>query len=405
MLLVRLLKAVIKSGGITLIDARGRSHDIHGDFSAGPHVAIRLHDRSLHRKLLFNPKLKFGEAYMDGTLTIEDGTLYDLIDVLCMSVEEFEKTRIGRIGDWLSLIRRRIDQYNPVGLARQHVAHHYDLDDRLYSLFLDDDRQYSCAYFTSNNESLEEAQQNKKRHIASKLLLEPGQRVLDIGCGWGGLALYLARVADIEVVGLTLSEEQHKVATRRARDAGLDGKVSFKLLDYRQEDERYDRIVSVGMFEHVGVQHFKQYFGTIKRLLKDEGIALLHSIGRRDPPTTTNPWVRKYIFPGGYTPAISETMAAIEKQDLWVTDIEVLRLHYADTLKEWNRRFQQNREQVAEIYDERFCRMWEFYLQGCEISFRRLGQMVFQMQIAKTVDAVPITRDYMREWETTNLAA
>jgi cyclopropane-fatty-acyl-phospholipid synthase len=404
-LLARLLRAVLKSGGITLIDASGRSHDIHGDLSAGPHATIRLHDRSLHRKLLLNPKLKFGEAYMDGTMTIEEGTLYDLIDVLCMNIDNFEKTRVGRIGDWISLITRRIDQYNPVGLARKHVAHHYDLDDRLYSLFLDDDRQYSCAYFTNNNESLEEAQHNKKRHLASKLLLQPGQRVLDIGCGWGGLALYLARVANVEVVGLTLSEEQHKVATRRAKEAGLEDKVTFKLLDYRQEEERFDRIVSVGMFEHVGVQHFKQYFSAIKRLLKDDGVALLHSIGRREPPSTTNPWIRKYIFPGGYTPAISETMAAIEKQDLWVTDIEVLRLHYADTLKEWNRRFQQNRDKVAEIYDERFCRMWEFYLQGCEISFRRLGQIVFQIQIAKQVDAVPATRDYMREWETANLAA
>ncbi len=405
MLLSGLLKTIVKAGGITLIDARGRTHVIEGDLSAGPSVTIKLHDRALHRKLLLNPKLQFGEAYMNGTLTVEDGTLYDLIDVLCMSIDTFETTRIGRVGDWLSVLTRRIDQYNPVRLARKHVAHHYDLSDKLYSLFLDEDRQYSCAYFTSNNESLEEAQQNKKRHIAGKLLLEPGQRVLDIGCGWGGLALYLARASDVEVVGLTLSEEQYKVAVSRAREAGLDDKVTFKLLDYRLETEQFDRIVSVGMFEHVGAHHFKQFFAAIKRLLTDDGVALLHSIGRRYPPGTTNPWIRKYIFPGGYTPSLSETLAAVEKQDMWVTDIEVLRLHYADTLREWNRRFQANRSEIAKIYDERFCRMWEFYLQGSEIAFRRLGQMVFQMQLSKSVDVVPPTRDYMREWETTNLAA
>jgi cyclopropane-fatty-acyl-phospholipid synthase len=404
-LLTGLLRTIIKAGGITMIDARGRTHVIEGDLDAGPAVTIRLHDRALHRKLLLNPKLQFGEAYMEGTLTIEDGSLYDFIDVLCLNVDTFEKTRIGRVGEWLSLLTRRFDQHNPVRLARKNVAHHYDLSEKLYSLFLDEDRQYSCAYFTNNNESLEEAQQNKKRHIASKLLLEPGQRILDIGCGWGGLALYLARAADVEVVGLTLSEEQHKIAVQRAKDAGLDDKVTFKLLDYRLETEQFDRIVSVGMFEHVGGRHIKQYFSAIKRLLTDDGIALLHSIGRRNPPGTTNPWMRKFIFPGGYTPALSETLAAVEKQDLWVTDIEILRLHYADTLKEWNRRFQTNRDAVAEIYDERFCRMWEFYLQGSEISFRRLGQMVFQMQLSKQVDNVPTTRDYMRQWETANLAA
>ena len=405
MLLIGLLRTIIKAGGITLIDAQGRTHAIEGDLDAGPSVTIRLHDKALHRKLLLNPKLHFGQAYMDGTLTIEDGSLYDLIDVLCLSLDTLEKTFIGRMCDSLSLLTRRFDQYNPVRLARKNVAHHYDLSEKLYSLFLDEDRQYSCAYFTNNNESLEEAQQNKKRHIASKLLLEPGQRVLDIGCGWGGLALYLARVADVEVVGLTLSEEQHKIAVQRANDAGLQDKVTFKLLDYRLETERFDRIVSVGMFEHVGARHYKQYFGAIKRLLTDDGVALLHSIGRRHPPGTTNPWMRKFIFPGGYTPALSETLAAVEKQNLWVTDVEVLRLHYAETLREWNRRFQKNRQEVANIYDERFCRMWEFYLIGSEIAFRRLGQMVFQMQLSKQVDNVPTTRDYMRQWETANLAA
>ena len=279
------------------------------------------------------------------------------------------------------------------------MAHHYDLSGRLYDLFLDKDKQYSCAYFEDENDGLEEAQHNKKRHIAAKLLLESDQKVLDIGCGWGGLALYLAREAGVEVTGLTLSREQHGAAEERAREAGLDNQVRFRLQDYREEAETYDRVVSVGMFEHVGATHYREFFGKLRRLLKEDGVALLHTIGRAGPPGATNAWLAKYIFPGGYTPALSEMMAAIEKEDLWVTDIEALRLHYAGTLRHWRERFAANRDEIRDLYDEKFCRMWEFYLTGCEQSFRRMDQLVFQIQIARRRDAVPLTRGYIERWE------
>ncbi|MEK9831993.1 MAG: cyclopropane-fatty-acyl-phospholipid synthase family protein, partial [Rhodospirillaceae bacterium] len=267
-------------------------------------------------------------------------------------------------------------------------------------LFLDRDRQYSCAYFDGTHDDLDRAQEDKKRHIAGKLLLnEPGKKVLDIGSGWGGMALYLAKTTGADVTGVTLSKEQHKVSEKRAADAGLSDRVRFKLQDYRDEPETFDRIVSVGMFEHVGAGHYLEYFRKAKDLLTDDGVFLLHSIGRMEPPGTTNAWLRKYIFPGGYTPALSETLSAIEKAGLWVTDIEILRLHYAETLHHWYERFMAQREKALELYDERFCRMWEFYLIGCEISFRRMGQMVFQIQIAKRQDAVPLTRDYMTDWD------
>ncbi len=405
MLLANLMSKVVAFGQLTLIDATGKSHVIGLATGDDPKVSVRLRDKSLQRRLLLNPKLVFGEAYMDGSLTIEEGSLYDLIDILAGGIDNFEATAIGRFGEIVGRALRKVQQYNPVGRAQKNVAHHYDLSSTLYDLFLDKDRQYSCAYFTSNNEGLEQAQDNKKRHIAAKLLLEPGQKLLDIGSGWGGLGLYLARVGDVDVTGVTLSKEQHALSNRRAEEAGLSERVRFKLLDYRQETEKFDRIVSVGMFEHVGAVHYREYFRKLNDLLTDDGVALLHTIGRASPPGTTNPWLRKYIFPGGYTPALSEAMAAIERTGLWVTDVEVLRLHYAETLREWRRRFQDNRAKIAEIYDERFCRMWEFYLIGCEVAFRRLDQVVFQIQLAKKVDTVPMTRDYMVDWERNNLAA
>ncbi len=284
---------------------------------------------------------------------------------------------------------------NVVGKAQTNVAHHYDLSGALFDLFLDDDRQYSCAYFASPNDSLEQAQANKKRHLAAKLLLEPGMRVLDIGSGWGGLGIHLAETADVEVVGVTLSEEQHKVSEARAKAAGLADRVTFKLLDYREEPGRFDRIVSVGMFEHVGSGHYDEFFCKMRDLMTPDGVCLIHSIGRKGPPAPTGTWITKYIFPGGYTPSLSETVAAVERTGMWVTDVEILRLHYAETLKEWNRRFQANRDKAADLYDERFCRMWEFYLQICEIAFRRMDWMVFQLQLAKAVETVPLTRDYI----------
>ncbi len=276
------------------------------------------------------------------------------------------------------------------------------LPDRLYDLFLDSDRQYSCAYFQNPNEGLETAQLNKQRHLAAKLLFEPGQRILDIGSGWGGLALYLARAGARQVTGLTLSQEQLKIADRRTAEAGLDDKVHFHLRDYREETGTYDRIVSVGMFEHVGVNHYPEFFAKVKELLSEDGICVLHSIGRMAGPSTTCSWIRKYIFPGGYAPALSEVLPVVEQSGLWVADIEILRLHYAETLRAWRHRFQANRPRIARLLDERFCRMWEFYLAASEAAFRHGDHMVFQMQLAKRRDAVPLTRDYITEWQHTH---
>jgi cyclopropane-fatty-acyl-phospholipid synthase len=398
MLLARFLDAVIDEGDFTLIDARGKTCKLGN--GAPPRITIRLHDRATERRMLINPRLAAGEAYMDGTLTIEDGSLFDLINLIGRNIEIFENHWFSDFSANISRVFKRLQQYNPVGKAQQNVAHHYDLSDDLYDLFLDSDRQYSCAYFDGTHSDLERAQDDKKRHIAAKLLLnEPRMKVLDIGSGWGGMGMYLAKTTGADVTGVTLSKEQHKVSEQRALDSGLSDQVRFKLQDYRDETETFDRIISVGMFEHVGAVHYLECFKKTKQLLKDDGVFLLHSIGRMKPPGVTNPWLRKYIFPGGYSPSLSETLAAIEKAGMWVTDVEILRLHYADTLHLWYERFMAQRDKALELYDERFCRMWEFYLIGCEISFRRMGQMVFQIQIAKQQDAVPLTRDYIRDWE------
>ena len=397
MLLARLFDRLITVGRLRLTDADGRVHAFAG--GPGPAVAIRLHDRALHRRLLLRPRLYLPEAYMDGSLTIEEGSLYDLVDLLSANLEALPRGGVERLLNGSHRLWRRLHQYNPLGRARRNAAHHYDLSDRLYDLFLDRDRQYSCAYFRDGNDDLETAQLDKKRHIASKLLLRPGHKVLDIGSGWGGLALYLAGECGADVTGLTLSTEQHKVSVQRTAAAGLADRVRFHLRDYREERAQYDRIVSVGMFEHVGVNHYPAFFARVKALLAPDGVALLHSIGRMDGPGSTSPWIRKYIFPGGYVPALSEVTPVVERERLWITDIEILRLHYARTLRAWRERFERNRERVAAIYDERFCRMWEMYLVGSEVSFRRGGLLVFQMQLAKKVDTVPLTRDYMLDWE------
>jgi len=397
MLLSRLLERAITIGRLRVIDAGGVLHTFNG--SAGKSVTIRLRDPALHWKLAAKPRLYFGEAFMDGKLTIEEGSLYDLVDLLAINLEAMPEGLPARLLNGSVALFRRIHQYNPLPRARQNVAHHYDLSDQLYELFLDQDRQYSCGYFRDDSEDLETAQLDKKRHIAAKLLIRPGQKVLDIGSGWGGLALYLAGECGADVTGLTLSVEQHKVATRRAAAAALSDRVRFYLRDYREEDRHYDRIVSVGMFEHVGVNHYRAFFTKLKSLMAADGVALLHSIGRKDGPGSTSPWIRKYIFPGGYVPALSEVLPVIEQLRLWVTDIEILRLHYAETLRAWRRRFERNRDRVRAIYDDRFCRMWEMYLVGSEIAFRRQDHMVFQMQLAKSADVVPLTRDYMLDWE------
>jgi cyclopropane-fatty-acyl-phospholipid synthase len=397
MLLARFFERIITIGRLRITDAGGASHQIVG--APGPSVALRLHDRALHWKLVARPRLYLPEAFVDGTLTLEEGSLYELVDLLARNLEALPEGTLSRLLNGSYTLLRRLHQYNPMSRARSNAAHHYDLSDQLYELFLDQDRQYSCAYFRDGHEDIDDAQLAKKRHIAAKLMIRPGQKVLDIGCGWGGLALYLADECGADVTGLTLSAEQHKVATRRAAAAGLADRVRFHLQDYREEAGRYDRIVSVGMFEHVGVNHYPAFFAKLKSLLTADGVALLHSIGRMDGPGSTSPWIRKYIFPGGYVPALSEVTPVVERRRLWITDIEILRLHYARTLRAWRRRFEQNRARIAALYDERFCRMWEMYLVGSELAFRHGGLLVFQMQLARAVDAVPLIRDYMLDWE------
>jgi cyclopropane-fatty-acyl-phospholipid synthase len=333
-------------------------------------------------------------------LTIEEGTLFDFLE-LCFENLGTEPLRfpLARISDGFRTLVRRIRQFNRASRSRANVAHHYDLSDALYDLFLDADRQYSCAYFLKPDDTLEAAQAQKKRHIAAKLLIKPSQKVLDIGSGWGGMALYLNEICEADVTGLTLSEHQWSVSNQRASLATVSEQVRFKLLDYRSETSKYDRIVSVGMFEHVGVNHFRTFFDKISQILADDGVALIHAIGRPDGAGHTNPWIDKYIFPGGYCPALSEVLPFIEKAGLLVTDIEILRLHYAETLKHWRERFEKNRAAIRALYDERFCRMWEFYLITSELSFRYQAQMVFQIQLAKKIGTVPITRDYIEEFE------
>jgi cyclopropane-fatty-acyl-phospholipid synthase len=386
----------IKTGRLKVTAPDGRIHLLKGA-AEGPEASIRVADKRLLRRMLVMPDLYLGEAYMAGTLTVEEGSLYGVLDFFACNL-------MSRLHDSTATALPSSFQNNVVGQSKANVAHHYDLNRKLFELFLDRDLQYSCAYFASEGESLEDAQANKKKRIAAKLLLEPGMRVLDIGSGFGGLALDLAQWFDVEVVGLTLSEEQWRVSQDRARADGLDKRVAFKLLDYREETGRYDRIVSVGMFEHVGQSHYDQFFGKIRELMTDDAVCLLHSIGRMAPPGSTSPWLIKYIFPGGYVPSLSETLVAIERTGLWITDVEILRLHYAETLRHWHQRFQANRDKVRSLYDERFCRMWEFYLQLCEIGYRRLNWMVFQAQITKRLTTVPLTRTYLARWSDTKVS-
>ena len=363
-----------------------------GDGTGKP-VAIRFTTRSTLREVLFDPELKFGEAYMDGTLVVEEGTIADVLHVLCQN--DAEAKGWGRPLYLLRYLKRRWQQRNPKPKAQRNVAHHYDLDERLYSLFLDADRQYSCGYFESLGQSLDDAQLAKKRHLAAKLLMQRDQCVLDIGCGWGGLALYLAEFCGARVKGVTLSREQHALAQQRAAEKQLSGQVDFQLEDYRDVKGPFDRIVSVGMFEHVGLTFYDTFFRKCADLLSDDGVFLLHSIGRSEGPGITNPWVAKYIFPGGYIPALSEVLPYIERAGLLVTDIEILRLHYAETLKAWRERFLAHQNEVERLYDPRFVRMWEFYLAAAEVNFRDHAAMVFQIQITKRQGVVPMTRDYI----------
>ena len=384
------LQGVVREGNLTLRLPGGRDLKL-GDGS-GPPLVARITSRSWAARLASKPGLGAGEAYMDGGLVLEQGQIHDFIDLIGRNAKFKRRKRRGPLRRWL---RDRIREANQRVAARRNVAHHYDLSDALYRRFLDADMQYSCAYFANPEMTLEEAQLAKKRHIAAKLLLAPGQRVLDIGCGWGGMAITLVEEAGVLVDGVTLSTEQLSGATQRAEAKGLSDRARFFLTDYRDVAGPYDRIVSVGMFEHVGRPNYQAYFDGVARLLDDNGVALIHSIGRPEGPNVTNAWVAKYIFPGGYIPALSEVFPAIERAGLFVTDVEILRIHYADTLRCWRERFATCRAEVAELYDERFCRMWEFYLGISEMTFRHRGHFVFQLQLSKRSGTVPVTRDYM----------
>jgi len=387
--------AFIRRGTFKLTTSRGRTF-VFGDGTGVP-VGVRLTSRRAEIGLLRDPELRFGEAYMDGTLVVEEGTIADVLAVLL--AQGVEAPKWARPQWLLRYTGRRLKQFNPRKRARRNVAHHYDLDGRLYSLFLDADRQYSCAYFETPETSLDDAQLAKKRHIAAKLRLDHDQTVLDIGCGWGGLGLYLAELGGANVTGVTLSKEQHAIANERAAEKGLSERAHFLLKDYRDLRRTFDRIVSVGMFEHVGISHYDTFFQKCAELLSDDGVMLLHSIGRSEGPNVTNPWIAKYIFPGGYIPALSEVLPAIERAGLLVTDIEILRMHYAETLKAWRERFLAHRDNVERIYEPRFVRMWEFYLAASEMSFRGQNMMVMQIQLTKRQGVVPITRNYIASEE------
>jgi cyclopropane-fatty-acyl-phospholipid synthase len=396
-----ILKRFITRGRLAVRWPDGRSTLYAGQPEPGLDATIAFADARAVRRLVFNPTLGVGEAYMDGHLTTLDCNVYDMLAVMISNADANLKKHPGlQASQVLRDFRRRFDQFNPATRAQRNVAHHYDLNGRLYSLFLDRDRQYSCAYFPRGDETLEEAQAAKKRHIAAKLCLDrPNLRVLDIGSGWGGLALHLARHHGAQVTGITLSAEQLAESRARAAAEGLSERVQFELLDYRAVERRFDRIVSVGMFEHVGVSHYPSFFKAVDRSLSPDGVALLHYIGRTDGPGSTNAWIRKYIFPGGYCPALSEVTRVIERSGLVVTDLEVLRMHYAETLRHWRWRFAANRDAIASLYDERFCRMFEFYLAASELTFRAWGQVVHQVQIARAKSPVPLTRDYIAEVE------
>lgn len=384
-----LLRTLVRTGSLTVVDASGGRH-VYGD-GEGMAVTIRFIDQATPRRAALNPALELGEAYMDGRMVVEQGDIRAFLDLIGRNMRWDEDAGRGRL--WRPWRRNR--RWEAWNWARRNVAHHYNLSAELYALFLDADLHYSCAYFTSADQGLEDAQAAKLAHIAAKLALRPGQRVLDIGCGWGGLALYLHRIADVDVVGITLSQEQLTIARKRAAEEGVADRVRFELMDYRAVHGVFDRIVSVGMFEHVGPPHYRAFFDQCRALLTPDGVMLLHTIGRADGPAPTDRWLTRYIFPGGYVPALSQIAPAIEEARLWITDMEVLRGHYAATLDHWYRRVTAAREAVIGLYDERFFRMWQFYLAGALVAFRHDAHCNFQIQLARNRDTLPLTRDYM----------
>ena len=397
-LLRRGLASLVKTGSLTLLTADGEQL-VFGDGSGTPVIA-RLTDRRALWELLLDPDLKTGELYTDGRLVMHAGAIFDFLSLVLRHGDDSRPSALVRLMDRIRTATQLWRQHNDPSLARRNVAHHYDLGDALYGLFLDPDWQYSCAYFEYPGQRLAEAQLAKKRHIAAKLWLAPAHRVLDIGCGWGGLALYLARVVGVShVLGVTLSSEQKARAQDRIAEAGLEDRVDVSLTDYRDVRGTFDRIVSVGMFEHVGLGNYDTFFKTCRDRLEDDGLMLLHTIGCSDAPSVTNPWITRYIFPGGHLPSLSDLTRAVERSGLIITDVEVLRLHYAETLKAWRSAFQARRDEACALFDERFCRMWEYYLSMSEAAFRFENVVVFQLQIARRQETAPSTRNYLAKAE------
>ena len=377
----------IKHGSFKLVHPNG-DEQIYGSGQAS--VVWKINDTRVLSKIVRNPLLNLGETYIEGGWDVEDGKLAELLTVLRTNFED-GFVRRGATAAYAAILQ----SWNNIGASMRNVSHHYDLDASLFRAFLDQDMHYSCAYFRSPDQPLEEAQSAKCDHIRRKLCLKPGQKVLDIGSGWGSLGLYLADKEDVQVTGLTLSNEQLAVANKEAVRRGLDNQVQFRLEDYRNHHGKYDAVVSVGMFEHVGLRNFDGYFTKVAELLSRDGVAMIHTIGHTDRPTATNPWFRRHIFPGGYIPAISEITAAVERSPLVFADIEVWRQHYALTLKEWNRRFQTVRPEFAREKGERFCRIWEFYLLACQTAFEVSNLVVYQLQLGLNNMSVPTTRDYL----------
>ena len=398
MILDRVIKTLIHKGDLTVTDWNGKTTR-YGDGTL-PKSHVKFHSRAAALKVALDPDLHLGEVITDGELTVEQGSIRDFILLLMQNVGTGQNNHpLHRVAYRARLLLRRVYQHNPIGKAEKNITHHYDINGEIYDLFLDKDRQYSCAFYETEDATLEEAQLAKKRHLAAKLGIKPGMKVLDIGSGWGGMGLYLAQYCGADVTGVTLSHEQHELSNKRAAEMGLANQARFLLKDYRALDEQFDRIVSVGMFEHVGVGHYAEFFKKISALLKPDGAAVLHSINRADGPGITGAWIQKYIFPGGYVPSLSETIPHMEREKLYITDIEILRMHYARTLKEWGTRFTANHKRAAEIYDERFCRMWDFYLAGSEGSFLYAEMNNFQIQFSKNQHALPYTRNYIEAEE------
>ena len=394
MQLVKFLNKLFKKGGFILEDAYGEEHIVGSPNSQKP-IKLKIHDKKLHYKLLLYPDLYFGEAYTNGSITIEGGSLSDFLDMALENIGRQETNIFGKIFNRLTGSYRYLTNFNFIKKSKMNVAHHYDISDELYSLFLGPSRQYSCAYFNDENETLEQAQQNKINHIIKKLHIQPNQKVLDIGAGWLHLAIEIAKKCKCQVTGITLSENQFKYGKQKIKELNLGNQVEIKMMDYRQVKEKYDRIVSVGMFEHVGRKFYKSFFNTVFKILNENGITLLHTIGSVNPPRDPHPWMTRYIFPGGYTPSLSEVAGPIEKSGLIVSDIEVLRTHYAHTLKHWKERFINDKDKVLKMFDEKFFRMFEFYLSSCEMAFKHGDQVVYQLQLTKTLNAAPSTRDYI----------